>query len=89
MSASDFVSKHFEILVTLNGASRSTGQCSEERTSYLSREILWGHRFVNLIHYDPENRAHVIEYDEFDSTEQVRNGFNPSFFLLLRDILKT
>lgn len=72
LSARDFVEKRFEILVTLSGASRSTGQCTEERTSYLSKEILWGHRFVNLIHYDPENRVHVIEYDLFDTTEQVR-----------------
>lgn len=72
LSARDFVEKRFELLVTLSGASRSTGQCTEERTSYLSKEILWGHRFVNMIHYDAENRVHAIEYDSFDSTEQVR-----------------
>lgn len=74
LSARDFVQGHFEILVTLSGASRSTGQCTEERTSYIAREVLWGNRFVNVVHYDPENRVHAIEYDDFDTTEQVRHS---------------
>lgn len=61
----------FEIIVTFSGASRSTGQLTEERTSYLSKEILWGHRFTNMIHYDAENRFYVIDYESFDTTEEV------------------
>lgn len=61
----------FEIIVTFTGASTSTGQITEERTSYLSREILWGHRFVNMIEYHAENGEYFVDYDKFDMTEEV------------------
>lgn len=61
----------FEILVSFTGASPSTGQTSEERTSYLSEEILWGHRFVNMVEYNTKNRNYFIDYDRFEVTEEV------------------
>lgn len=68
-----FLSNRFEIIVTFTGASPSTGQITEERTSYLSNEILWGHRFVNIVEYDTDNDEYFIDYDEFETTEQVMN----------------
>lgn len=58
-------------MATFSGASASTGYITEERTSYISKDLLWGHRFVNMVHYDAENRNYIIDYDEFDITEQV------------------
>lgn len=65
----------FEIIVTFTGASASTGQTTEERTSYLSNEIMWGHRFVNIVEYDTENCEYFIDYAEFETTEEVRKFF--------------
>lgn len=62
----------FEIIITFTGASPSTGQTTEERTSYLSKEIGWGHRFVNMIDYDHYNKEYVVDYDKFDITEEVK-----------------
>lgn len=61
----------FEIVVTLTGGSRSTGQLTQERTSYLPREIMWGHRFINIVEYDRRSAVYVADYDQFDSTESV------------------
>ncbi|XP_055295130.1 ATP-sensitive inward rectifier potassium channel 8-like [Sitodiplosis mosellana] len=71
LSASQLLTKRFEIIVTLTGASSSTGQTTEERTSYLSNEIMWGHRFVNIVRYVTENEEYSIDYDEFETTEEV------------------
>lgn len=62
----------FEIVVTLTGGSKSTGQITEERTSYLSKEIMWGYRFNNnIVSYDPTNEVYVTNYENFDQTEEV------------------
>lgn len=63
----------FEIVVTFTGASPSTGQTTEERTSYLSSEISWGHRFVNLVEYNAVNEEYFADYDKFDETEAVKH----------------
>lgn len=57
--------------MTFTGASASTGLTTEERTSYLSKEIFWGHRFVNMMEYDAENGEYFVDYDQFDVTEEV------------------
>lgn len=58
--------------MTFIGGSRSTGQISEERTSYLSKEILWGHRFNNdIVGYDYESEVYVTNYEHFDETVEV------------------
>lgn len=61
----------FEIIVTFTGSSASTGQTTEERTSYLSNEIAWGHRFVNMTEYDSRTQEYFIDYDKFETTEVV------------------
>lgn len=66
-----FPNCRFEIIVTFSGASASTGQTTEERTSYLSREIAWGHRFVNMTEYIAESGEYFVDYDKFDTIEEV------------------
>lgn len=41
------------------------------RSSYLPREIFWGHRFVDLIEYDSVNECYIAHDEHFDSLEEV------------------
>lgn len=66
-SAKDLMQKRFEIVVTIIGSSPSSGQLSETRSSYLAREIMWGHRFENMISYDYETHTYIAHYDKLDS----------------------
>lgn len=57
----------FEIVVTLTGSSHSTGQVTQARTSYLPHEIIWSHRFENIIHYDHLEKVYYADYENFDA----------------------
>jgi len=48
-SCTDMMAEQFEIIVILEGVVESTGQSSQARTSYLNNEILWGHRYDNIL----------------------------------------
>uniref|UniRef100_A0A1B0DBG0 Uncharacterized protein n=2 Tax=Phlebotomus papatasi TaxID=29031 RepID=A0A1B0DBG0_PHLPP len=71
VSARDLLNKRFEIVVTMTGGCRSTGQLTQTRTSYLSRDILWGHKFVHLLTYSHEKEAYVADYEKFDMITQI------------------
>lgn len=71
MSARDLIQKHFEIVLSLTGISRYTGQMTQARTSYLSKEVYWGHRFVSCISYDWIEDHYVTHVDKLDDIEQV------------------
>lgn len=71
MSARDLIQRHFEVVVSLTGISRHTGQMTQARTSYLSKEILWGHRFTNVITYDRKEGHYVTHVEKLDDIEQV------------------
>ncbi|KAJ6650042.1 Inward rectifier potassium channel irk-1 [Pseudolycoriella hygida] len=58
--------KKFELLVTLTGSSRTTGQLTQCRTSYLPKEILWGHRFVNMVSYKKSEEVYEVDHEKFD-----------------------
>ncbi|XP_037042544.1 ATP-sensitive inward rectifier potassium channel 1-like [Bradysia coprophila] len=58
--------KKFELLVAMTGSSRTTGQLTQCRTSYLPREILWGNRFVNIVSYNRSAQVYEVDYDRFD-----------------------
>lgn len=66
LSAKDLYEKRFEIVITLTGLSNLTGQMIQARTSYLPKEIMWGYRFVNMVHYDKSNEAYATHFDQFD-----------------------
>lgn len=44
LSAADLLQERFEIVVILEGTIESTGQTTQARSSYVTSEILWGHR---------------------------------------------
>lgn len=66
-----FAIGRFEIIVTFTGTSPATGHTTEERTSYLSNELAWGHRFVNMVEYDVNNEGYYVDYNRFDVIEEV------------------
>lgn len=55
----------------MEGTSSSTSRPSKTITSYLSREILWGHRFVPCIQWDRDKRSYVVKRSAFNKTEEV------------------
>ena len=44
---------------------------AQSRTSYLPKEILWGHRFVNMCYYVKAQDFYMADYAKFNETEQV------------------
>lgn len=56
-------------MVTLTGSSRTTGQVSQSRTSYLPKEIVWGRRFVNMNYYDELAEIYVADFNRMDHIE--------------------
>ena len=69
MSAKDFYRKHYEIIVVLEGIVEPTGMSIQARSSYLGDEILWGYRFVNVLHFS--NGCYQIDYSSFNKVEKV------------------
>lgn len=63
--------RSFELIITLTGSARSTGQMTQSRTSYLPREVLWGYHFQNLISYDRQENCYQADYDRCDNLVQV------------------
>lgn len=55
----------------MQGTSVTTGQCSKTRTSYLSKEILWGKRFKPCVKYNNEKQAYYVDHKLFNATEEV------------------
>jgi len=41
---------------------------TQARSSYLTNEILWGHRFEKLITFQKEDGAYKIDYSRFNMT---------------------
>ncbi|EDW90316.1 ATP-sensitive inward rectifier potassium channel 11 [Drosophila yakuba] len=66
-----FNTAQFELYVSIVGTSPATAQMTEAKTSYLPREIFWGQRFVNIIHYDAQYERYVVDYENFNRTISV------------------
>uniref|UniRef100_A0A8D8ZM65 Inward rectifier potassium channel 2 n=1 Tax=Cacopsylla melanoneura TaxID=428564 RepID=A0A8D8ZM65_9HEMI len=71
MNAKKLLTGHFEIIALLEGTTESTGQTTQARTSYVSSEILWGHRFEPLTVYNQEKLAYEVDYAKFNNTHEV------------------
>lgn len=68
LAASDFLLEGFEIVLTVNGDSATTGQPSEAKKSYTSRDIQWGCRFVPCVEFDENAGSYVVDFNRFNST---------------------
>uniref|UniRef100_A0A3Q3G5F7 ATP-sensitive inward rectifier potassium channel 14 n=1 Tax=Labrus bergylta TaxID=56723 RepID=A0A3Q3G5F7_9LABR len=61
--------KEFEIVVILEGMVEATAMTTQARSSYLAKEILWGHRFEPVV-FEKGDRYHV-DYSRFHKTYEV------------------
>lgn len=71
MSAADLIQDRFEIVVILEGVVESTGQTTQARSSYLNTEIMWGHRFDDIVSYNKDKQCYEINYSRFDSVADI------------------
>jgi len=62
-----------ELVVTASGIDETIAQQVHARTSYLPDEILWNHRFVDVIGWTEDGRR-VIDYRRFHDTLPLDSG---------------
>ncbi|KAK2715389.1 hypothetical protein QYM36_010116 [Artemia franciscana] len=71
LSAADILKEKFEIVIILERTVESTSMTTQARSSYIPTDILWGHRFQNMVSFRKDTAAHNIDYSLFDSTYEV------------------
>jgi potassium inwardly-rectifying channel subfamily J len=59
--------KPIEIIVVAEGLSVVTGQPSQNRTSYINTDILWGHRFTPCVNFDGKKEKYIINYKDINN----------------------
>ncbi|XP_061893093.1 ATP-sensitive inward rectifier potassium channel 12-like [Entelurus aequoreus] len=69
ISQADLETDAFEIVVILEGMVEATAMTTQFRSSYLSREIFWGHRFEPVIYED--RNCYKVDYGRFHKTYEV------------------
>ncbi|XP_036948275.1 ATP-sensitive inward rectifier potassium channel 12-like [Acanthopagrus latus] len=69
LSCNDLQKEDFEIVVILEGMVEATAMTTQARSSYLAKEILWGHRFEPVV-FEKSDRYHV-DYSRFHKTYEV------------------
>ncbi len=72
MSARDFLTRRYELIVVLESIVEPTGMTIQARTSYLPNEILWGYRFVNVLNYKRRDGEYKVDYGAFNTLFPVR-----------------
>uniref|UniRef100_A0A3Q3MZE3 ATP-sensitive inward rectifier potassium channel 12-like n=1 Tax=Labrus bergylta TaxID=56723 RepID=A0A3Q3MZE3_9LABR len=75
----------FEIVVILEGMVEATAMTTQARSSYLAKEILWGHRFEPVV-FEKGDRYHV-DYSRFHKTYEVPSTPHCSARELTRHLL--
>ncbi|XP_054635479.1 ATP-sensitive inward rectifier potassium channel 12-like [Dunckerocampus dactyliophorus] len=69
LTSIDLQKEDFEIVVILEGMVEATAMTTQARSSYLAKEILWGHRFEPVV-FEKGSRYHV-DYSRFHKTYEV------------------
>uniref|UniRef100_H3CLW9 Potassium inwardly rectifying channel subfamily J member 8 n=1 Tax=Tetraodon nigroviridis TaxID=99883 RepID=H3CLW9_TETNG len=69
LSAMELQCSDLEVIVILEGVVETTGITTQARTSYVSEEILWGHRFVPIV--TEEEGVYSVDYSKFGNTVKV------------------
>lgn len=75
-SAESLENANFELLVTLNATMESTAATCQSRTSYVPREILWGHEFKPVL-FSTGTGRYIADFSFFDKV-QPSSSENPS-----------
>ena len=71
MSADDLANEKFEILVIMEGTIETSSMTFQARSSYLPTEVLWGHRFEQMLLYRKDHNKFQVNFSAFHSTYQV------------------
>lgn len=66
-----FFQKFITCLDLAEGVIESTGMTTQARSSYLPSEILWGHRFVNVVSFRKDTGEYEVDYTLFNNTYDV------------------
>ncbi|XP_054480377.1 ATP-sensitive inward rectifier potassium channel 8 [Anoplopoma fimbria] len=69
LSAMELQCSDLEVIVILEGVVETTGITTQARTSYISEEIQWGHRFVPIV--TEEEGVYSVDYSKFGNTVKV------------------
>ncbi|XP_049616422.1 ATP-sensitive inward rectifier potassium channel 8 isoform X1 [Syngnathus scovelli] len=69
LSAMELQCSDLEVIVILEGVVETTGITTQARTSYISEEIQWGHRFVPIV--TEEEGVYSVDYSKFGNTVRV------------------
>ncbi|XP_030627185.1 ATP-sensitive inward rectifier potassium channel 8 [Chanos chanos] len=69
LSAMELQCSDLEVIVILEGVVETTGITTQARTSYVSEEIQWGHRFVPIV--TEEEGIYSVDYSKFGNTVKV------------------
>ncbi|XP_075046600.1 G protein-activated inward rectifier potassium channel 4 isoform X2 [Mixophyes fleayi] len=69
MSRAQLESEDFEIVVILEGMVEATGMTCQARSSYVNREVLWGHRFTPVLTL--EKGFYEVDYTSFHDTYET------------------
>ncbi|XP_029292910.1 ATP-sensitive inward rectifier potassium channel 12 [Cottoperca gobio] len=69
LSRADLETDDFEIVVILEGMVEATAMTTQFRSSFLAREVFWGHRFEPVIYEDRDR--YKVDYARFHKTYAV------------------
>ncbi|TTR20086.1 ATP-sensitive inward rectifier potassium channel 8 [Bagarius yarrelli] len=69
LSAMELQCSDLEVIVILEGVVETTGITTQARTSYVTEEIQWGHRFVPIV--TEEEGVYSVDYSKFGNTVRV------------------
>ena len=72
-SAASLEADNAELIVTASGIDETIAQRVHARTSYLPHEILWGHRFVDVMGWTDDG-SRVIDYRQFHDTVPLKDA---------------
>uniref|UniRef100_H3A398 Uncharacterized protein n=1 Tax=Latimeria chalumnae TaxID=7897 RepID=H3A398_LATCH len=71
LSAKNIKHEKFEIVTVFEGTFETTGQAFQIRSSYLPKEIKWGHRFVPMLSQSISVSGFEIDFTRFNKTVEV------------------
>jgi len=66
----ELLASKFEMVVTLEGIVEPTGNSVQARTSYLPNELLWGHRFRNMMSYKKKSGVYMVDFSNLNAVDQ-------------------
>lgn len=70
ISITDILAARFELVVTLEGIVEPTGNSVQARSSFLPNEILWGHRYQNMMSYNKKKGVYLVDCSNLNAVVQ-------------------